>query len=111
MACSRRSLATDVILASPTCNSFVTRREVEVLAIVGEGCSDAESAERLFIGKMTALVQLENIKDKLATENRVETPLVAVRTADPPTGGTPLISPGQERRSRTATRSRQRADW
>ena len=55
------------------------RREVEVLALVGEGCSDGEIAERLFISKKTASVHVANIKDKLATENRVETALAAVR--------------------------------
>jgi len=57
----------------------LTRREVEVLALVGEGCSDGEIAERLFISKKTASVHVANIKDKLATENRVETALAAVR--------------------------------
>ena len=57
----------------------LTRREVEVLALVGKGCSDGEIAERLFISKKTASVHVANIKDKLATENRVETALAAVR--------------------------------
>ena len=57
----------------------LTRREVEVLALVGEGCSDGEIAERLFISKKTASVHVANIKGKLATENRVETALAAVR--------------------------------
>ena len=57
----------------------LTRREAEVLALVGEGCSDGEIAERLFISKKTASVHVANIKDKLATENRVETALAAVR--------------------------------
>jgi DNA-binding NarL/FixJ family response regulator len=57
----------------------LTRREVEVLALVGEGCSDGQIAERLFISRKTASVHVANIKDKLATENRVETALAAVR--------------------------------
>ena len=65
----------------------LTRREVEVLALAGKGCSDGEIAERLFISKMTASVHVANIKDKLSTENRVETALAAVRMAlVPPTG-------------------------
>jgi predicted ATPase/DNA-binding CsgD family transcriptional regulator len=57
----------------------LTTREIEVLALVGDGCSDGEIAERLFISKKTASVHVANIKDKLATENRVETALAAVR--------------------------------
>jgi predicted ATPase/DNA-binding CsgD family transcriptional regulator len=57
----------------------LTRREVEVLALVGEGCSDGQIAERLFISKKTASVHVANIKDKLGTGNRVETALAAVR--------------------------------
>jgi predicted ATPase/DNA-binding CsgD family transcriptional regulator len=58
---------------------YLTGREVEVLALVGKGCSDGEIAERLFISKKTASVHVANIKDKLGTENRVETALAAVR--------------------------------
>jgi DNA-binding CsgD family transcriptional regulator len=57
----------------------LTRREVEVLALVGEGCSDGDIAERLCISKKTASVHVANIKGKLGTENRVETALAAVR--------------------------------
>lgn len=57
----------------------LTRREVEVFALVGEGLSDGRIAERLFISKKTASVHVANIKDKLGTANRVETALAAVR--------------------------------
>ncbi len=65
----------------------LTRREVEVLALVGEGCSDGQIAERLFISKKTASVHVANIKDKLGTENRVETALAAVRMGLVPASG------------------------
>ncbi len=65
----------------------LTRREVEVLALVGEGCSDGQIAERLFISKKTASVHVANIKDKLGTENRVETALAAVRMGLVPATG------------------------
>jgi predicted ATPase/DNA-binding CsgD family transcriptional regulator len=57
----------------------LTHREVEVLALLGRGCSDGEIAERLFISKKTASVHVANIKGKLDTENRVETALAAVQ--------------------------------
>jgi DNA-binding CsgD family transcriptional regulator len=65
----------------------LTRREVEVLALVGEGLSDGEIAERLFISKKTASVHVANVKDKLGTQNRVETALVAVRLGLVPPAG------------------------
>jgi DNA-binding NarL/FixJ family response regulator len=57
----------------------LTPREVEVLTLVGEGLSDGEIAERLFISKKTASVHVTNIKGKLGTDNRVETALAAMR--------------------------------
>jgi DNA-binding NarL/FixJ family response regulator len=65
----------------------VIGRDVEVLALVGEGCSHTEIAKRLVIGKKTALVHLVAVMAKVATEDRVETPLVVVRKGlVPPTG-------------------------
>ena len=61
--------------------------EAEVLALAGEGCSGVEIAERLSIGKRTALVRVANLKDELATENRVETALAAVRMGLVPATG------------------------
>ena len=65
----------------------VTRREVGVLALFGEGCSDTEIARRQFIGKKTALVHLVTAMAKVATEDRIETPLVAVRKGLVPPAG------------------------
>jgi predicted ATPase/DNA-binding CsgD family transcriptional regulator len=57
----------------------LTHREVEVLALLGQGRSDAEIAEQLFISKKTASVHVANIKGKLGSDSRVETALAAVR--------------------------------
>jgi predicted ATPase/DNA-binding CsgD family transcriptional regulator len=61
----------------------LTARELEVLALVGAGCSDGEIAQRLFISKKTASVHVANIKGKLGTANRVETALAARRVRPP----------------------------
>ena len=53
----------------------LTRREVEVLALVGEGCSDGDIAERLCISnKGTASVHVANIKVKVGTEGALRRP-------------------------------------
>ena len=57
------------------------------MALVGVGCSDAEIAKRLVIGTKTALVHLVAVMAKIATEDRVETPLVAVRKGLVPPAG------------------------
>ena len=55
----------------------LTRREVEVLTLVGRGASDPEIAEALFISPKTASVHLANIKGKLGLETRVQVALRA----------------------------------
>jgi len=57
----------------------LTPREQEVLALVAEGLSDGEIAERLVISKKTASVHVANIKSKLGASSRVEVATIAVR--------------------------------
>jgi DNA-binding CsgD family transcriptional regulator len=57
----------------------LTRREVEVLTLVGQGRSDPEIAEDLFISPKTASVHVTNIKGKLGVESRLE---IALRARD-----------------------------
>jgi DNA-binding CsgD family transcriptional regulator len=57
----------------------LSRRELEVLALVAGGRSDGEIAERLFISKKTASVHVAHIKNKLGVENRVEVALAGIR--------------------------------
>ena len=55
----------------------LTPREVEILTLVGQGRSDPEIAERLFISPKTASVHVANVKAKLGAASRLETALRA----------------------------------
>lgn len=55
----------------------LTTREVEVLALLGEGRSDGEIAAELFISPKTASVHVANIKGKLGLGSRLEVALRA----------------------------------
>ncbi|HET7676259.1 MAG TPA: AAA family ATPase [Candidatus Limnocylindrales bacterium] len=57
----------------------LTPREREVLALVAEGHSNREIAERLFISPKTASVHVSNILGKLNVDGRVEAAGIAVR--------------------------------
>jgi predicted ATPase/DNA-binding CsgD family transcriptional regulator len=50
----------------------LTPREREVLALLGDGQSDGQIAEALYISKKTAAVHVANIKGKLGAGSRVE---------------------------------------
>jgi DNA-binding CsgD family transcriptional regulator len=56
-----------------------TPRELEVLALLVDGCSDGEIAERLFISPKTASVHVANLKGKLGANSRVEIATLAMR--------------------------------
>ena len=55
----------------------LTRREVEILRLIGLGRSDPEIAEELFISPKTASVHVSNIKGKLGAESRLQVALRA----------------------------------
>jgi predicted ATPase/DNA-binding CsgD family transcriptional regulator len=55
----------------------VTPREVEILTLVGEGRSDVEIGNRLFISPKTASVHVANVKAKLGVTSRLEVALRA----------------------------------
>ena len=50
----------------------LTPRELEVLTLVAEGCSNREIAERLFIAVKTVAVRVSNILGKTGTSSRTE---------------------------------------
>ena len=55
----------------------LTKREIEVLTLVGRGRSDPEIAAELFISPKTASVHVANIKSKLDLESRLQIALKA----------------------------------
>ena len=50
----------------------LTKRETEIIALVAQGLSNPEIAEKLFISGKTVLTHLQNLKGKTDTKNRVQ---------------------------------------
>jgi DNA-binding CsgD family transcriptional regulator len=67
--------------------SPLTRRELEVLALLAEGRSNRQIAETLFISESTAGVHVSNILGKLGVTGRTEAAAVAFRAGIVPAGG------------------------
>ncbi|MFE2724519.1 response regulator [Kitasatospora sp. NPDC059327] len=57
----------------------LTSRELDVLALLGEGLSNAEIADRLFLGTGTVKDHISAILGKLGVANRVQAAVVAHR--------------------------------
>lgn len=64
--------------ATPT-PSGLTERELEVLALVGTGLSNAEIAERLHVGVTTVKTHVGSAMEKLGLRNRIQAAVVAHR--------------------------------
>jgi DNA-binding CsgD family transcriptional regulator len=64
--------------------SALTRREREVLALVAEGLSNADVAEKLYISPRTAAVHVSNILTKLGVSSRTEAAAWALRQEGEP---------------------------
>jgi DNA-binding NarL/FixJ family response regulator len=62
----------------------MTRREHEVVALIGEGLSNKEIAERLHIALHTVKSHMHNVLEKLALHSRLQVAAHAHRHRDPP---------------------------
>lgn len=65
----------------------LTAREAEVLALLGQGASNADLAERLFLSRATVKYHVSAVMAKLGVDNRVQAALVAVRAGLVPAEG------------------------
>ena len=69
------SAEADEVRASPPLG--LTAREMDVLALIVEGCTNREIAQRLFISAKTASVHVSHILSKLDAANRVRAAAIA----------------------------------
>ena len=69
--------------AGPRAAGLLTRREVEVLRLLGEGLTNAEIARRLFISPKTAEHHVSRVFAKLGLTKRSEAAAYAVRHLGP----------------------------
>jgi DNA-binding NarL/FixJ family response regulator len=72
---------------APGLPSNLTRREVEVLALIGEGLSNREIGERLVLGQATVKTHVNRIFAKIGTQSRAQAVRYAISNG--------LARPGQ----------------
>jgi DNA-binding NarL/FixJ family response regulator len=73
----RSGAAPDSPEPSPT--PELSRREREVLELVGEGCDNAEIAQRLYLSQSTVKNHVSRLLEKLGAENRVQAAVFGIR--------------------------------
>lgn len=87
-AVTRRVLALLRGRATPAADPLttLTTREREILALVAEGRSNADIAERLVLSEKTVRNHLSAVFEKLGVSNRIEAAALATRHRLPPPG-------------------------
>lgn len=68
-----------VKIAQPTGKLPLSQRELQILGIIGQGCTNKEVAETLCISSHTLKNHLNNIFKKLSVEDRTQALMVCVR--------------------------------
>ncbi len=69
----------DIVSQATAVGLGLTRREAEVLVLVGRGRTNAEIADALFVSRRTASTHVSNILNKLGLDSRVAAAAHAVR--------------------------------